>query len=494
MRLARLRRAFASLASRLVVTTVGLVLLVSVLIGTVTTLAMRSYLTDQLDRQVSATLARAEFSRDDLVGGPVGPGPVIRQAQGGDDGTLMALHYADYQPWWIGSVTTQQASGHVTGGALTSAVVAQLRQVPADGRPHTVHLDGLGSYRVMVDVDGGAAGGLPTREVDDVVSNLVWWEILLAVLAVTVAGGVAAYVVRRQLRPLREVASTAHTVAGLPLAEGEIAIAPRVPPHLTDEGTEVGQVGSALNTLLVHVESSLAERHRSEQQVRQFVADASHELRTPLTTIAGYTELARRRPDDTAAVRTALGKVEEESARMTAMVEDLLLLARLDAGRPLAREPVDLSRLLVEAVSDARVVAPGHVWRLELPEASLEVTGDADRLHQVVTNLLANAWKHTPAGTTVTVTGTAYGFCVHDDGPGFPPDLVATAFERFVRGDASRSRGPHPAGAGDAPDAVDAGGAGLGLALVDAIVTAHGGSVSLDSRPGSTTVTVRLPG
>jgi two-component system OmpR family sensor kinase len=319
--------------------------------------------------------------------------------------------------------------------------------------------------------------------VDGPVSQLVAWEVLFGLLGVAAAAGAGTYVVRRQLRPLREVAATAHTVAGLPLAEGEIAIAPRVPEHLTDARTEVGQVGSALNTLLVHVESSLAQRHESEQQVRQFVADASHELRTPLTTIAGYTELARQRPDDSGAVTTALGKVEEESARMTAMVEDLLLLARLDSGRPLARDTVDLSRLLVEAVSDARVVAPDHHWRLDLPEELIEVTGDGERLHQVVTNLLTNARKHTPAGTTVTVTGTPYGFSVHDDGPGFPPDLAATAFERFVRGDVSRTRTP---GGTD-------GGAGLGLSLVDAIVTAHGGSVSLESHPGSTTVTVALP-
>jgi two-component system OmpR family sensor kinase len=210
------------------------------------------------------------------------------------------------------------------------------------------------------------------------------------------------------------------------------------------------------------------------------VADASHELRTPLTTIAGYTELARRRPDDTATLQTALGKVEEESARMTSMVEDLLLLARLDSGRPLERHPVDLSRLLVEAVSDARVVDPAHRWQLDLPEESIEVNGDVQRLHQVVTNLLTNARKYTPAGTTITVSAKPGGFSVHDDGPGFPPGLADHAFERFARGDAARTRG-------------DAGGAGLGLALVQAIVTAHGGKVGLRSRPGSTEVTVSLP-
>ena len=304
-------------------------------------------------------------------------------------------------------------------------------------------------------------------------------EVLVGALGIAAAAGAGIVLVRRQLRPLREVAATAHRVAELPLATGDIELAERVPERLTDENTEVGQVGSALNTLLAHVESSLTARHESELQVRQFVADASHELRTPLTTIAGYTELARSRPDDPLTTRTALDKVEDESARMTAMVEDLLLLARLDSGRPLERHTVDLSRLLVEAVSDARVVDPGHRWRLDLPEESIEVNGDVQRLHQVVTNLLTNARKYTPAGTTITVSAKPGGFSVHDDGPGFPPGLAEHAFERFARGDVARTRG-------------DTGGAGLGLALVQAIVTAHGGRVSLRSRPGDTEVTVSL--
>lgn len=478
-----MRQAFASLTSRLVLTTVALVLLVSVLIGTVTTLAMHHYLTGQLDQQVRDSMSRtlqALGSAPDM--GP-GPGPRL----GTQLGTVTAV-LPDGQP----GRATLATQGHDATPYLrevNSSVLQQLQEVPADGAVHDVALEGLGDYRAMgVAVNGGTiVVSLPTEDVEETISSLIWWEVLLGLLGVAAAAGAALVVVRRQLRPLREVASTAHTVAGLPLAEGDIAITERVPERLTDERTEVGQVGSALNTLLVHVESSLAQRHRSEQQVRQFVADASHELRTPLTTIAGYTELARRRPDDDAATRTALGKVEEESARMTSMVEDLLLLARLDAGRPLARDHVDLSRMLVEAVSDARVVSPDHRWRLDLPEESIEVTGDTERLHQVVTNLLTNAHKHTPPGTTVTVTGRTAGFSVHDDGPGFPPDLAATAFERFVRGDLSRTRGTR-AGNGTTP-----GGAGLGLSLVDAIVSAHGGSVSLDSHPGSTTIAVSLP-
>jgi two-component system OmpR family sensor kinase len=483
-----MRRAFASLTARLVITAVALVAVVVALIGVAATVAFRGYLSDRLDQDVRSSL-------EQLKPGPRAFGPP------GD---------ADDRRYGVtrdGSVTVgktdTQSIGQLSDGGrnltLSAGQIEALTSVTPDGQPHEVSVPGLGEYRVAAlqgpvsfgfgnpSAPGVVAVGLPTSTVDGPISQLVVWEVLFGLAGIVAAAGAGTYVVRRQLRPLRQVASTAHTVARLPLAEGEIAIAPRVPDDLTDERTEVGQVGAALNTLLVHVESSLAQRHRSELQVRQFVADASHELRTPLTTIAGYTELARRRPDDQGAVRTALVKVEEESARMTSMVEDLLLLARLDAGRPLARDTVDLSRLLVEAVSDARVVAPDHRWRLELPEESIEVTGDAERLHQVLTNLLTNASKHTPPGTTVTVTGTpAPGFTVHDDGPGFPPELATTAFERFVRGDVSRTR--------SAPTATDTGGAGLGLSLVHAIVSAHGGRVTLDSHPSTTTITVTLPG
>jgi two-component system OmpR family sensor kinase len=465
-----LRDRFASLTSRLVLTTVVIVLLVSVLIGTVTTFAMRSYLTDQLDQNVHQALER-EF----------GPGP---QGLGSPVGTLTArfLDNGGRDGWVL-----QSGDDRARREPLADAVLDELQDVPTDGQPHTVSLSGLGEYRVVAMAGSGGSGvaGLPSTDVNDALSTLIWWEVLLAGMAVLVSAGAALVVVRRQLRPLREVAATAHSVSELPLAEGDIDLTERVPDHLTDERTEVGQVGSALNTLLEHVEISLAARHRSEQQVRQFVADASHELRTPLATIAGYTELARQRPDDPDMLGTALDKVEEESGRMTSLVEDLLLLARLDAGRPLAREPVDLTRLLVEAVSDARVVDPDHRWRVDVPDDLVDspavVTGDELRLHQVITNLLTNARRYTPASTTVTVTVRRDGFVVHDDGPGFPPDLVDHAFERFARGDASRTRGQEM-------------GVGLGLALVEAIVSAHGGRVALRSVPGDTTVDVTLAG
>ncbi len=470
---------FRSLTSRLVVTTVALVALASVLIGTATALVMRSNLSDRLDRDVRATVERT-------YGGP-GPGrphdkqPMVdglNQAPG----TLIAIVGGPN----AGAGLVGEERGEVD--PLSQEAVDELERVPVDRGLHLVELPDAGSYRVgTVDLGEGLTlvVGLPTDDVDDTVMSLVWVEVLVGLLAVVAAGGVGAIVVGRQLRPLREVADTAHRVAELPLSEGEIDLSDRVPAHLTDERTEVGQVGAALNLLLEHVEASLDARHRSELQVRQFVADASHELRTPLTTIAGYTELARRHPDDpdNGMVRTALGKVEEESARMTSLVEDMLLLARLDDGRPLDRDPVDLTRLLVEAVDDARVIGPDHRWRLELQEIPqpVEVTGDEQRLHQVITNLLTNARKHTPAGTTVTVTVRADGFDVHDDGPGFPADFVDHAFERFARVDQSRERRTDQGG-----------GAGLGLSLVEAIVRSHDGTVTLDSAPGGTTIVVRL--
>ncbi len=455
-----------NLASRLVVTAVALVAVVALLIGGATALAMRGYLTGQLDDRVQDSAHRVDGRGPGPGPGDENCGEFGNQAPGTlvagiDDGT--------------GVVLTDMRCEE---DELPDAAVATLADVPTDNEVHEVEVDGHGTYRVTaVDTDHGpVVTGLPTADVDEAVASLVRWELALALLGVLAAAGAGSFVVRRQLRPLTEVAETAHAVAALPLSSGEIGVTERVPEHLTDERTEVGQVGAALNTLLAHVETSLDARHVSEQRVRQFVADASHELRTPLTTIAGYAELARRHPDDPEAAATALAKVEEESARMTALVEDLLLLARLDSGRPLAREPVDLTRLLVEAVSDARVVAPEHRWYLFLPDTTM-VIGDELRLHQVVTNLLTNAHRHTPPGTHINVNVLSDGFFIEDDGPGFPPDLVDRAFERFARGDASRHR---------------QGGAGLGLALVQAIVQAHAGGVRLESRPGKTRISVTI--
>ncbi len=466
----------STLTARLVVTAVALVTVVSLLIAVSATLVMREYLTDRLDDQLQGAFERAQTEQrepsergerhdepsPDRVPLPLGQGA----------GTITAVLGTASS----GIVLTRDGRPE----ALSPSVIDTLADVSRDGRPHTVDLPGLGAYRVQAAQagDGVLVGGVPTSDVDSTIESLIWWEALLTLVGVAVATVVGRALVSRQLRPLREVASTAHTVATMPLSSGEVGHTVRVPDGLTDPATEVGQVGEALNRLLRHVEEALDARHESEQQVRQFLADASHELRTPLATIQGYAELGRRTDTDQTA------KVEAEASRMTALVEDMLTLARLDAGRPLGHEQVDLSRLLAEAVDDARVVDGERAWRLELPDDPVVVDGDPQRLHQAVTNLLRNASRHTPVGTTVTgrvaTTDGRARIDIHDDGPGLSPELVPVVFERFSRGDSSRTRA--------------SGGVGLGAALVRAIAEAHGGAASVHSAPGSTTFTIEIPG
>ena len=326
--------------------------------------------------------------------------------------------------------------------------------------------------------------GQSLSEVNTTTNNLLLIFGLITLIALLAAAIAGTAVVRVALRPLGRVAATATRVSELELARGEVSLADRVPEADTDPHTEVGQVGSALNRLLGHVESALVARQVSEDKVRQFVADASHELRTPLASIRGYSELTRRGgyelPDD---VVRSLGRIESESIRMTSLVEDLLLLARLDAGRELVLGEVDLTALVADAVSDAHAASPEHDWQLQTPDGAVLVTGDRGRLHQVVTNLLANARTHTPAGTRVTTALSVEGadalVTVEDDGPGISPGLLPVLFERFARGDGSRSRAT--------------GSTGLGLAIVSAVVEAHAGSVTVQSEPGNTRFAVRIP-
>lgn len=370
---------------------------------------------------------------------------------------------------------------------LSAQDAGRLARVPVDGRPHTVDLSALADYRVVASPgrDGDVLiVGLPLEPVQATVHRLEAVAAVVFGFALLATGVAGAFWVRWSLRPLSRVADTATQVSELPLASGEVTLPARVPG--TDPGSEVGRVAAAFDRMLGHVEDALTKRHASEERLRRFAADASHELRTPVASVRGHAELALLHPGPVPPeITRALQRISAESARMGEMVDDLLLLARLDAGRPLERSPVDLTHLVLDAVTDARAAGPGHHWTLELPEDPVTVPGDAHRLQQVLANLLANARLHTPAGTKVTVTlatdGDAALLSVHDDGPGVPRDVQPTVFERFTRAEHRRLPG------------ASGGGSGLGLSIVAAVAQAHAGSVGLESGPGSTTFTVRLP-
>jgi two-component system OmpR family sensor kinase len=506
-----------TLRRRLVAVVVVLLATVAAVMGLVSTLALRTSLLDQIDDRLDSASSRAVAAPDRLDRGEL-PGPAPSDAPtasaqddegaqeippafglpGQDVGTVSVFGRSDGSALQSGYLDD---SGDVQ--QLTDDQLATLLAVTPDGTPETVDLPELGTYRVIsvVSEDGDTSvTAIPVAGVTATVEDFVVVEVVVAVLGLLVAAALATMLVRRELRPLDRVAATAARVSEMPLSRGEVDIRERVPARDTDPATEVGQVGAALNRMLGHVESALTSRHESETQVRRFVADASHELRTPLASIRGYAELVQRLPGDLPddALR-AMDRVESEARRMTTLVEDMLLLARLDAGRDLDVAEVDLAELAVDAVSDAHAAGPDHVWRLELgapdddtgdgdSDLDLEleptiVVGDEHRLRQVLVNLLSNARVHTPPGTTVVVAVAQEGdhvlLRVRDDGPGIPEPLRSRLFERFARGDASRNRA--------------AGSTGLGLAIVHAVVTAHGGVIDVDGTPGGTTFTVRLP-
>nr|WP_202450994.1 HAMP domain-containing sensor histidine kinase [Streptomyces sp. SID4948] len=524
---------------RLVLSCVALVAAVCAVIGSVTIFALHDFLYGQLDGKVQELAMRTMPFGHGLDGGPGGARPPAARPSG-HPGPERASSFDQLgflggggQPGeTVGAVlgpngTVERAAVSAANSGspvlvprnLSATQAAAFTHVPLDEKPHTLHIPGLGDYRVesaLPQADGVTLVGLSTSGAQDTLSTLLWVEVSVTAAGLVAAGLAGAALMRIALQPLRRLAATATRVSELPLHSGEVTLRERVPDSDTDPRTEVGQVGAALNRMLGHVGSALHARQESETRVRRFVADASHELRTPLASIRGYAELTRRgRESPGPDTRHALGRIESEAARMTTLVEDLLLLARLDAGRPLDLAETDVSPLVVDAVSDARATGHGHHWRLDLPDEPATVSGDPQRLHQVLTNLLANARTHTPPGTTVTARvlrqeaaagmplragqdpghppardpGSAQPYAVpaqpavllqvEDDGPGIPPELCRHIFERFARGDASRSR--------------NAGSTGLGLAIVHSVVTAHGGEVTVDSAPGRTVFTVTLP-
>jgi two-component system OmpR family sensor kinase len=452
-------------------------------VGVVSYASMDMVFNKQLDRQLEQASSRANVFGKPPSNFPSSPSgrPDPLEARGQAAGTLNARIDG----------TTVQSSGLIDAQGNRVSLSPEDEQVLLSLPKGNVPVDrslSNGDYR-LVAVDNTAYGdvivtGLPLADKQSAEASLVWTMVLVSLGGLVLIGLAGTVIIRRTMRPLEQLSEVATKVSRLPLDAGEVALAVRVPPSASHPGTEVGSVGHALNLMLNNVSSALEARQESETKVRQFVADASHELRTPLTAIRGYTELLRMTESFTDDGRKSLARVQSQSERMTTLVEDLLLLARLDEGQPVKVTDVDLTQLVIETVNDEKVMAPDHIWQLQLPDQPITVRGDATQLHQVLANLLSNARKHTDAGTTV-VTGVMLSadgssvVTVTDNGPGIPEDFQTRIFSRFARADAARSGSE--------------GTSGLGLSIVESIVEAHGGSVEVTSRPGRTEFALRLP-
>ena len=450
-----------SLRSRLLLVVLGLVAMGLAATDLFTYRALRSFLLHRVDQQLVA--ARDPVSFQLLEAGR-------RPARPVSDAVIPAGTYAAIVD------TDGQVLKAVTFGYQGQRTDRRPGFVAADvnrSQPFTVASStGPGRYRVEVSTLLTNLGpteerlliAIPLRDVTLTLGRLLAVEALATVAVLALAALAGYWLVKAGLRPLDDIGDVAGAIAAGDLGR-------RVP--VAEPRTEVGQLGLSLNAMLGQIQAAFEARQASEARLRRFVADASHELRTPLTSIRGYAELFRRgaseRPDDLA---TAMRRIEEESARMGVLVDDLLLLARLDQGRPLAREPIDLVRVAADAVDDARAASPGRAISLEAPE-ELTVVGDELRLRQVAANLLSNACQHTAAGTPVEVRlGRDDGAAVlevADHGPGLSPEEAAHVFERFYRADRSRARA--------------GGGSGLGLSIVAAIAEAHGGRASVETAP-----------
>jgi two-component system OmpR family sensor kinase len=378
------------------------------------------------------------------------------------------------------SVTLLDSNGVIIGGLggdFAAVPISGYLQgfTPADaarenGNPFTIERRGADLRAVALVLPSNNGTVVVARslgELDRTVGKLGFFFFLISLLLITLIAIASRIVIKVGMRPLEDVELTAEQIAAGDLS----ARMPEANPH-----TEVGRLVTSLNSMLSRIEASFAVRTESENKLRRFVADASHELRTPLTAIRGFSELYRQGAVTTGEeTQELMGRIEGESKRMGSLVEDLLLLARLDQSREMESKPVNLGAIVESAVVSARVAGPEHQVTFSAPDEELFALGDESRIHQVVANLLANARTHTPAGTAIDVTlsRTAEGIeiAVADNGPGLSLEDQKRIFERFYRADPSRVR-------------VDGEGSGLGLSIVDAVMKAHGGTVSVQSEPG----------
>jgi len=447
-----------SLRSRLLIGLLGLVAVALIASDLATYGALQAYLLKRLDEQVVAAIGPVATKLSQERRGP----PTRDAVPGGTYGALVDTG---------GQVLAAVSFGY-EGAGDANLPRPLLRTVDlAQRQPFSVKAaEGKGvGFRVVVFPLSPGGGYLvvaaPTNDVVQTLHRLLLIELVATTAVLAGVGALALVVVRAGLRPLEDIGSTAGAIAAGDLSQRVERAEPR---------TEVGRLGLSLNAMLAQIQTAFEARQASEDRLRRFVGAASHELRTPLTSIRGYAEMFRRGAGDNPAdLAVAMRRIEEESIRMGVLVDDLLLLARLDQGRPLEREPVDLAVVAADAVLDARAVEPDRPIALEGNDTAM-VVGDELRLRQVAANLLANARQHTPPTSAVRVSvrreNGSVVLEVADDGPGLFPEEADKVFERFYRADPSRNR--------------NLGGTGLGLSIVAAVAEAHGGRARVESVPG----------
>ncbi|MFL4474229.1 sensor histidine kinase [Paeniglutamicibacter sp. MACA_103] len=471
-----------TLQRKLLLALIGSLALICTVIGLLLNAGMRQSLASQLHEQLDFASDRAA-SYSAQNGREPSSGPLF--APGQASGTLNARIVSGYL--FSGAVLDSKTGERKD---ITDADAQLLSSVKIDAPPVMHHLS-IGDYMLSAQRDPapGSGGilitGLPMAPIQQTLASLGILTVTISLAGLIAIGLVGSLIIRRSLAPLQRVSAVASSVANAELESGTAALEARVAPEDSIPGTESGEVGRALNALLDNVGTAFAVREASEAQMRRFVADASHELRTPLSAIRGYTELISATEHFSDDGQRSLNRVLEQSTRMSSLVENLLLLARLDEKHQVKKAPVDVGKLAAEITEDFAITAPAHHWIPKVPDTPLVVSGDASALRRVITNLLANARKHTSEGNTVTVEihrdGSAHQAVlrVTDTGEGIAPDFLPLVFKRFTRADAARSGAD--------------GTTGLGLPIAKAIVESHDGTITVSSVPGNTVFEVRLP-